>query len=274
MVRIMMLIFHVVTVAALIAASVFNKPGTSVRMKKNDTATFRVMSYNIHHGNPPEKPGEIDLDAIVQVIKNANPDLVALQEVDSCTSRSSHINQAKYLAGRLNMDYCFGKSIDFDGGEYGLAILSRFPVEQEMVYQLPLDTKTNGEPRILLTSRIKLPDDSVIIFANTHLDHKKDPVNRKMQIEKIIHIVKQEKLPVIIGGDFNAEPGSEVIQKFDSHFIRTCKSCEATYKGNNNKAIDFIAYSDQDKFKVIHHEVIKENASDHYPVVAKFLYLN
>jgi hypothetical protein len=45
---------------------------------------LRVMTYNIHHGNPPTKEasGEIDLEAIVAAIRKEAPDLVALQEVD------------------------------------------------------------------------------------------------------------------------------------------------------------------------------------------------
>ena len=52
------------------------------------------MSYNIHIGNPPSKPGIIDMKAIIKAIKIENPDLVALQEVDVNTNRSGKINQA------------------------------------------------------------------------------------------------------------------------------------------------------------------------------------
>src|SRR5690606_7643924 len=90
--------------------------------------TVRVMSYNIHHAAPPSKPGVIDLDAIAAVIHAQQPDLVALQEVDVFTGRSGPFNQAEELGKRTGMSAHFFKAIDHDGGEYGLAILSKLEV--------------------------------------------------------------------------------------------------------------------------------------------------
>ena len=55
---------------------------------------LKIMSHTIHIGNPPSKPGIIDMEAIIKAIKIENPDLVALQEVDVNTARSGKINQA------------------------------------------------------------------------------------------------------------------------------------------------------------------------------------
>ena len=237
--------------------------------------SIRVMAYNIHHANPPSKPELIDIDAIVQAIRAQDPDLVALQEIDVHTERSGAFNQAEEIAKKLDMHYFFGKAIDYGGGGYGVAILSKHPMSEEVVHRLPTKAETNGEPRILATAKITLPDGSTLRFGSTHLDAQREPVNRELQIAEIGKIAAKEKLPFIIAGDFNATPDSEVIRQLDTHFKRTCQLCTPTIPViDPTKAIDFIAYKPADKFKIISHEVVPERyASDHLPIVAEIEYL-
>jgi endonuclease/exonuclease/phosphatase family metal-dependent hydrolase len=234
---------------------------------------IKVMSYNIHHANPPSKPGLIDLDSIAGVIKKENPDLVAVQEVDVHTGRSgSSINQAEELAVKTGMQVYFAKAIDHDGGEYGVAILSRFPLTAMTTHKLPTIESTKGEPRVLATAEVQLPGDQKIIFACTHFDALRTDSNRVLQVKEAIRLLKKEIHPVILAGDLNAAPGGEVINELDKHFTRTCKkNCGFTIPVDKpKKTIDFIAYSTGDPFKVISHKVIDEKyASDHLPVVAE-----
>src|SRR5690606_29946096 len=131
--------------------------------------TIRVMSYNIHHCNPPSKTnGEIDLDAIAAVIKTQKPDLVALQEVDVNTTRSGKINQAQAIAEKLGMNYYFAKAIDYQGGEYGTAVLSRFPISNMQTVKLP--NPENKEQRVLALAEVSLPGDVTVRFGSTHLE--------------------------------------------------------------------------------------------------------
>ena len=75
------------------------------------TSRLRVMSYNIHHANPPakEKEGAIDVNAIAKAISLQHPDLVALQEVDVNTKRSGNINEAVLLAQKAKDEFLFWK---------------------------------------------------------------------------------------------------------------------------------------------------------------------
>lgn len=235
-------------------------------------ATLKVMSYNIHHSNPPSKPNIIDIDATVNVIEAEKPDILALQEVDVNTERSGAINQAQVIASKLRMHhYFFAKAIDHQGGEYGVAILSKFPLSETTVHRLPSKLGSGGEPRVLATANVTLPDGTVIRFGSTHLDAQSDPANRLLQIEKIAGIASDEKLPFIIAGDFNATSGSEVITILDNQFKRTCQICAPTIPATTpTKAIDFIAYRHpSNKFSVASHKVVNEAyASDHRPIVA------
>lgn len=232
--------------------------------------SIRIMSYNVHHCNPPSKAGIIDIDAIVKAIKLQNPDLVALQEIDVNTGRSGQFNQAKEIAKKLDMRFYFGKAIEYDGGVYGVAILSKYRLREAIVNRLPTQVGTGGEPRVLATAKIVLPNGEFIRFGTTHLDAQRDSENRVLQIKEINRIASEEVLPFIIAGDFNSKPGSQVVRLLDEHFQRTCMQCGLTVPVIKPKAtIDFIAFAPKNKFEIISHEVIQEHyASDHLPVLA------
>lgn len=232
--------------------------------------SLRVMAYNIHHCNPPSKPGLIDIDAIAKAIRDQNADLVALQEVDVNTGRSGKFNQAEEIAKKLGMSFFFAKAIDHDGGDYGVAILSKYPTIETKINRLPTQSGTKGEPRVLATVKVTLPDGRIIRFGSTHLDAQKEDTNRELQIEEINRISADEKLPFIIAGDFNAAPGSIVINALDRQFSRSCEPCDFTIPViNPKKTIDFIAFTPKSKFRSKSTYVVPERyASDHLPVLA------
>lgn len=232
---------------------------------------IKVMSYNIHHANPPTRPDFIDIDAIVKVIAAQDPDLVALQEVDYSTQRSGEGNQAAIIAEKLGMHFYFGKAIDYDGGEYGNAILSKYPIQKGTTYLLPNEPEAGTEDRIMAAGKIKLPNGKKIIFASTHLDYLSYSPSRILQINRILEISEEMDHPVILAGDFNAAPGSKTIDLLKSGFSLTCGSCPPTIPVlEPSRAIDFIAYNHPDKkFWTKSHQVINEAyASDHRPVLA------
>ncbi len=246
-------------------------PGSS-ESRKNITQELAILCYNIRHANPPSKPNEIDLQAIANVIKKQKPDIVALQEVDVHTNRSGPgINQAKELGRLTGMKSWFAKAIDYDGGEYGVAILSKYPIENMKNTPLPTAEGTNGEHRTLATAIVTLPRNKKILFACTHLDAQVNDTNRLLQINKILKILKMETLPVIIAGDFNATPSSKVIGTLDNYFTRTCISgCQFTIPVIvPTKTIDYIAFAPASSFVIKDHKVIDEKyASDHLPVLS------
>ncbi|MFC3559778.1 endonuclease/exonuclease/phosphatase family protein [Pedobacter jamesrossensis] len=236
--------------------------------------TLRVMAYNIHHGNPPSKEGFIDLDAIAAAIKLQSPDLVALQEVDVNTKRSGGINEAVLLAQKLKMNFYFAKAIAHDGGDYGVAILSRFPMSEGKTFMLPKNSDPRAEQRVLATAKIEIAKNTFIRFASTHLDAQKTTENRILQAKEINQLLKDEMLPVVLGGDLNATPDAESIQIFDSLFARTCQTCDFTIPViNPTKTIDHIGYKPAIAFKVLSHQAIPERyASDHLPILSVLQY--
>jgi endonuclease/exonuclease/phosphatase family metal-dependent hydrolase len=242
-----------------------NKP-----VNKSNEMQLRFVSYNIHHCNPPadEKTGKIDVDAVAAVLKELNADVIALQEVDVNTKRSGNFHQAKLLADKLQMQFVFGKAIHYDGGEYGLAILSKYPLSNATVYRLPSDADTTAEPRILFTTTVTLPGNQQLLMGNTHLDVKAAG-NRELQATTIASIAKQQKLPFVFAGDWNDHPGSTTLNILDKTFQRTCTACAVTCPEEGEKGIiDFIAFSRSTNASIIQYKVLPSAVSDHYPVVS------
>lgn len=246
--------------------------GHTSKVSDGNGSVVSFLSYNIHHANPPSKAGVIDVNAIAGVINQQKVDIVALQEVDVNTTRSGvSLNEAVEIARLTGMNVFFAKAIDYAGGEYGVAILSKFPMEDKSNTPLPTDEATKGEHRTLATATIVLPDHKKFMFACTHLDAQGADINRQLQIKKILEVVKQESLPVVIAGDFNSLPGSDVIKQLDSYFTRSCMlNCPFTIPETSpNRTIDYIAFAPVSKFSVVSHSVIAESyASDHRPVKA------
>lgn len=240
---------------------------------KDTGFALRVLCYNIHHANPPSKPGVIDLEAIAAVIRREAPHVVALQEVDVRTERSgSSVHQAEALAAMTGMTAYFGKAIDYGGGEYGVAILSRLPMRGMKNTPLPSAEGTNGEPRTLASAIITLPDGKELLFASTHFDAQRGDTNRLLQAARVRELLEGETLPVVLAGDFNASPDSRIIQALDATFTRTCvQGCGYTIpQVNPTRTIDFIFYRPANRFRVLAHSVVQEPyASDHLPVRAE-----
>ena len=94
--------------------------------------------------------GRVDLKRTAEVIRSLSPDLVTLQEVDKNCTRSGSIDLTEELAGILKMEGRFGKFMNFQGGEYGMAVLSKFPIISHQVHVLP----RGAEPRCALEVRV------------------------------------------------------------------------------------------------------------------------
>lgn len=227
---------------------------------------LRVMTYNIHHGRGAD--GVIDLPRIAAVINAARPHLVALQEVDIRTRRSGGTDQLAELAKLTNMHAHFGKGRDFEGGDYGQAVLSRWPIASAQVHALPPDNE--ADRRIALAVRIagdgKRPD---VHFISTHLHHADDN-HRFAQAKRLIELLDDDPA-VILTGDLNAIPGSATIDLLLEHFTDTTPDTALTFPAAQpTKKIDYVLLPRGSEWRVMRWKVIEESvASDHRPVVVE-----
>jgi endonuclease/exonuclease/phosphatase family metal-dependent hydrolase len=173
--------------------------------KPRSPQTLRVLTYNIHHGEGTDK--QFDYERLAGVINGLKPDIVALQEVDHGTERASGVDQAKLLAKLCRMHYAFGQAMAYQGGQYGEAILSRFPIEKTFVHPLPY--QLDREPRAAIEVVIAPAGIGPISFVGTHLCHQSNEL-RTLQTQRLSQLFPAQKgNPVILAGDFNARPGSD-----------------------------------------------------------------
>lgn len=241
-------------------------------------SVLKVMSYNIHIANPPSKgDGFVDIDAIANAIKKEQPDLVALQEVDKYTTRSgTGLDQAKEIAALTGMKFFFAKAINRSGGEYGVAILSKFSIENSNVFSLPVTGSTGAELRALGLIEISLPNGKKIVFASTHLDHLSDE-NRELQVREVIKaLMPYQDRPVILGGDFNMPPQNAIWNIVKEQFVLGCKSCPGTFPATSpTTTIDYLLLNKNASayFTIKDYYAVPERyASDHVPIVMKLEY--
>ena len=225
-----------------------------------------ILSYNIRHGKGLD--GQIDLARIAGVIRSASPDIVALQEVDRRMSRTGYMDQAGELAHLTGMQVAFGRAMRFkEQGQYGNAILSRWPITRAETRPLP----GKLEPRSVLIANMTISTDKdnpvAILFLATHL--ALDEASRLRSVTEIASIVDTWPGPALLAGDLNAKPTSAVIDALGQTWNNTTTGQELITFGPNPAQIDYIFYRPENRWHVVETRVIDERvASDHCPILA------
>lgn len=171
-----------------------------------DLPVLRVMTWNLHHGEGLD--GKIDLERIAKRILEEKPDLVALQEMDQKTRRCGGVDQAAELAKLTGMSGVFGAAMDYDGGAYGQAILSKFPIERTQIHRLP----GGGEPRIAFEAKVRFAGKPLRILT-VHLDAGDEP-RRVSQAQALVTALSEISEPMVLAGDFNDVRESKTLAAF------------------------------------------------------------
>jgi len=129
---------------ALPGVLLFGSPAARTSARFAPSQKLRVMTYNIHVGVGMDK--KLDLARIAGVINSEHPDLVGLQEVDRGVTRTQRIDEIAELAKLTRMDYAFAFNLHYQGGQYGVAILSRFPIRatDHRLYQNRREAERRG----------------------------------------------------------------------------------------------------------------------------------
>ena len=233
-------------------------------------SSVRVMTYNIKYG----AESGLDLRKLAAVIKESNPDIVGLQEVDEGTRRSGNKQETNELSALTGMRYrYFGANFDFDGGKYGLAILSKYPLANTRTIRLDNRTKReNGyEPRIAVAADATVKGRKitfVTVHASLHESERDD------NARAILAALGSNAPRAIVCGDFNETPskdigdlltGAGMVDAFkEKHRWQLGFTSPATFP---IKRIDFI-YRGKSFGKTAHAWVPNTKASDHRPVAA------
>lgn len=255
------------------AASDYRPLYVEVRVERNETnpiptaipeptGDVRLMSYNIRHGSDINK--EMNLDGQIEVMRKWKADYIMVQEVDSVCLRSGKVNEAQLMADALGMHATFARAIDFEGGKYGVALLSREkPIS---VARYPLSN--NSEPRVLLVCEFA---DKFV--ACTHLSFERNEHEAPVTI--INAAAQKATKPFFIGGDWNDEPQSVLLNSLRQTFTILSDDYVLSYPADvPTMCIDYIAAYKNDAVKqpvvTLQHLANEPTASDHRPLIVDF----
>ena len=229
--------------------------------------TWRVVSYNIRHGRGTDE--RVDLARTAAVLRALTPDVVGLQEVDRVVRRSGGIDEAAQLGASLGMAHAFGAFMPYQGGEYGLAILSRFPIVRATPIRLP----DGNEPRVALAATVVRAPGDTIVVVNVHFDWVDDDGFRFAQATALTQVLDTLRHPYLLLGDFNDEPGSRTLALFHTRAMEIAKPADDRFTFSSTapvKEIDFVFAAPRARWRALGARVITEPlASDHRPVVVE-----
>jgi endonuclease/exonuclease/phosphatase family metal-dependent hydrolase len=167
----------------------------------------------------------------------------------------------------------FEKNIDFQGGEYGNAILSRLPIDAHENHYLP--RSPGGEQRGALEARVRV-DGEELVFIATHFDHRSNEDERLASVAALRELVEKHRdLPVIVAGDLNATPDSETMSDAAALLTDVCAAAgprSFTFPADEpRRRIDYVLSNSYPGLRCTGCRVIPEAiASDHRPVLAIF----
>src|SRR6266404_7815071 len=261
--------FFALLLIALPGLAMFSSPAARIYAESRPSRqTLRVMTYNIHVGVGMDK--KLDLPRVAAVINKQHPDLVGLQEVDRGVTRTQRIDEIAELAKLTRMDYAFAFNLHYQGGQYGVAILSRFPIRatDHRLYQNTREAERRG----FIRAEVKV-NGRVLNFVTTHLDYQYDD-GRLFESQQLLSALKDIEGPLIVVGDFNEIPAGRAYQLMSEQFSDTWIESGASDQGLSYpadkpaKRIDYILSRRTDHIRAKKAWIVSTLASDHVPVVA------
>ena len=216
--------------------------------------SIRMMTYNIRNGKGMDD--KINYERTASVINKIHPDVVAVQEIDSVTGRS----EGKYTLGEIakltGMNACFAPAISFDGGKYGIGVLSK---------EKPLDFHYIALPGREERRAFLVVEFKNYIFCSVHLSltHKDQLISLPIIRNELAKYAK----PVFFAGDLNATPKDRTIKELGKCFLILTDQSMPTWPAD--KPVDCLDYiittkSNAANLQVTHCEVINDAVtSDH-----------
>lgn len=225
--------------------------------------TLTVMTYNVKNCDLGEQ-----IDAVAADIMAENPDVVCVQEIDKGVNRSGDRDVLKELASAVGMNYHFYPAIHYQGGTYGVGILSVYPLE--LCDMVPLEVREEDEGRVLASAVINVGGRQIKIF-NTHLSFE-DAGQRQKQWAFLQTTLDSQQMPFILTGDFNVSSIDEFSILTGVNSVNNAATPYETFIGgevevNGFTCLDNIFVSND--MTLLSGKMAVTTVSDHRPLVAE-----
>ncbi|AMO55032.1 endonuclease [Endozoicomonas montiporae] len=244
----------------------------------DNAPSLRVVTFNMAAGRVGS------LAELAKAMVALDADIIGIQEVDNQTLRSGGVDQAKELASLTGFNVEFAKAIDFEGGEYGLAIASRHPIVATDL--LPL-ASGQEEGRVVQMAKVSVPEfEHPVTVFNTHLDTSEDPQLRLQQTRQLNKWTMNQRGIKLLLGDFNDVRQSATYKELKRYWKDTWnnKSNERTWPASNPEIkVDYVFTSPAQQWKVVKASLPAEDVrlkqirwpevTDHLPVVVDMILL-
>jgi endonuclease/exonuclease/phosphatase family metal-dependent hydrolase len=237
--------------------------------------SIRFMTYNIHAGQ--DASAQRNIERVAELIRQVGADIVLLQEVDRRTQRAGGADHLAELERLTGMHAAFGKSLDYQGGDYGIALLSRWPLDT--VQRVPLAvhppqarSENRYEPRIGLYARITTPLGPLHVL-NTHVDPAGEPTYRHQEMIGLLAFARRTVPPTerfILSGDLNARDDTAELAALTFSLTDAWQRCGDGGAGHTfpasapDRRIDYVLMRGLSCTRA---EVVSTQASDHRPLL-------
>ena len=240
---------------------------------------LRVMSLNMAHSRGEgfhqalQKTSTAfdNLEAILEMLREYRPDVVALQEADGKSFWNGKFDHVEYLARHgWYQQYVHGEHVKGGGLSYGTALLSGHELENPEV--VTFSPESSVTPKGFVVSTVQWPGEPSIKVdvVSVHLDFSSES-KRRQQASKMIEVLRERQNPVIIMGDFNTgwEPEDSAVRLIAGELgLVTFQPADEglhTFPSFGRR-LDWILVSP--RFRFVSHSVIPDAVSDHRAVIA------
>lgn len=184
---------------------------------------IKYLHYNIAACRNYELPDATPVKAerTLEVIKSFDADIVTLNEVDRNTARSGNIDQPKFIADAIGYNYYFAPAIDLQGGNYGIALFSKYEIVSAEFLRIPDSYDQNGnllERRVIIAAVLNVNGNNVrVIMSHYGLSNEEQVKATELTLNEL----SKSTLPTVFSGDLNMTPDNPLIKKLSEKMTDT-----------------------------------------------------
>lgn len=253
-----------------ISAKPVNRSSEQMRTPSKTANVVRLATYNI---GVFDKHDQSDYQLVSDMMREIEADVVCLNELDSCATRTHHVFQLERVADLMGgWDFCYGAAMPFQDGSYGVGVMTRERAIRKFV--VPLPQAGGAEPRVLVV--VELPN---FVIATTHLDYSSSETQiqqMRMITQFMYRYYGASEKPVFLGGDLNAPPDSETLSELKQAWLVLSGTDIGTYPSDcPTTCIDYFLQLDNGvtcdvvATRVLDHFMSGDvrKASDHLPIM-------